>query len=47
MCAIDAIILLVTYNADNYEYFALTVAFKIAAGIIFLATARTAKLKQQ
>lgn len=41
MCAIDAILFLVTYNADNYEYFALTVAFKIAAGIIFLITART------
>lgn len=42
MCAIDAILFLVTYNADNYEYFVLTVAFKIVAGIIFLITARTA-----
>lgn len=42
MCAIDAILFLVTYNVDTYKYFVLTVAFKIVAGIIFFITARIA-----
>lgn len=42
MCAIDAIDLLVLFNTNNFQYLAATIAFRIVACIIFLATALTA-----
>ncbi len=42
MCAIDAIDLLVLFNTNNFQYLTATIAFRIVACIIFLATALTA-----
>ena len=42
MCAIDAIGLLVLFDTKSFQYLAATIAFRIVACIIFLATALTA-----